>query len=156
MVLKQQGDPANMTYFLKPAVSIKKFILFQSSDDEDMEAEAGAILGVTNLMIKKQLKTNSTLSLKDDVDLGLALPAFKLSHEKLDFQIVPGFADLTLYEPTIFPDSPLLSHDRATVYSLSQGFKSAEEKNIKKHKARQEALRRKALLANKTQRQEDL
>jgi hypothetical protein len=50
-------------------MSIKKMILFQTSDDEDMEAEAGAIIGVTNLLIKKNLK-NGTFELSDMTSIG--------------------------------------------------------------------------------------
>jgi hypothetical protein len=59
ITFKNTGD---FQYFVKPVVSIKKLVLFQSSDDEDMETEAGAIIGITNLMLKKQLK-NQTISL---------------------------------------------------------------------------------------------
>ena len=59
ITFKNTGD---LQYFVKPVVSIKKLVLFQSSDDEDMETEAGAIIGITNLMLKKQLK-NQTISL---------------------------------------------------------------------------------------------
>ena len=94
ITFKNTGD---LQYFIKPVVSIKKLVLFQSSDDEDMETEAGAIIGITNLMLKKQLK-NQTISLTKDLGIDQYLPCFHLNSNKLDVAVVPGFIDVTLYE----------------------------------------------------------
>lgn len=139
-------------YFFKPTVSIKKFILFQTGDDEDMEAEAGAIIGVANLMLKKKL-TNYTISTTNHTSLSLKNvygPCNFVDPHKLDLAIVPGFFDLTLHElaPEIARGLCQESGDLVeNLAPLSKGFYEAEQKNMKKHHMRQEILKRKAAQA---------
>ena len=84
-------------FFYKPTISIKKMVLFQTSDDEDMEAEAGAIIGVTNLLIKKNLK-NGTFAFEEKDAIVESMGCFFVDGHKVDAQVVPGFFDVKLYE----------------------------------------------------------
>ena len=59
---------------------------------------------------------------------------------------MPGFIDVTLYEADKVKNcEDFIWKEYHSLMSLSGGFQEAEEKNIKKYKARQEALKRKSL-----------
>ena len=81
-------------------------------------------------------------------DLGIDqyLPCFQFSPNKLDVAVVPGFIDVSLYEVDKAKNcEDFIWKEYNTLMSLSGGFQEAEEKNIKKYKARQEALKRKSM-----------
>jgi hypothetical protein len=102
-----------------------------------MEAEAGAIIGVANLMIKKQL-TNYTVSLSNSSDAQLYFPCYHLDTKKFNLAVVPGFIDATLFQAQ--PGTECLNELKLVdnIFPVSSGFYEAEQKNMKKYKMRQE------------------
>ncbi|CDW90574.1 UNKNOWN [Stylonychia lemnae] len=98
--LKQQEDKP-LKFSFKANAGIKKLVLIDQSvedpDDQNMEHESGAIVGLANLFLRKQLKPQTV---EAPLHLAEIYPQFdvKTIAEQIKARIIPGFLDVTVGE----------------------------------------------------------